>query len=121
MPHYLKSETVPKLGFSSVTSYTVAGTAEKSDGETIDCTQLSGHVIKLNTSAGPTAFNLANYTPGVVLHFVVTSRSNDIIIMAPSGANINGNSSIDLSSYTTDATSLIISDSTNAYSSGVIV
>ena len=50
-------------------AYTVAGTAVIPDGGTIDYTQLSGHVILLQTSGSQaTDFYLENYTPGVVLH-----------------------------------------------------
>jgi len=118
MPHYLKSQVVNQLGFKNLASTTIIGTAEKSDGETIDCTQLSGHVILLKTSAAPTTFNLINYTPGAILNFTVTSRSHPITINAPPGGQINGISSIDLSVYTSDSTSLFIFDATKAFSTG---
>ena len=90
IPHYLKSQAVDQLGFRSVPAYTVAGTAEIIDGGTIDCSQLSYHVILLQTSATSiTNFYLTNYVPGVVLHFTVTNRGQNININAPLGANIN--------------------------------
>lgn len=119
MPHYLKSQTVDQLGFRSVPSYTVAGTASIPDGGTIDCTQLSGHVILLQTSGSQaTDFYLKNYTPGVVLHFTVTNMAKNIILYAPSGGQVNNGASINLKDYSSNSTSLFIHDSTNAYSSG---
>ena len=120
MPHYLKSQTVNHLGFKNLTSTTIIGTAKISDGESIDCTQLSGHVIKLITSATATTnFNLINYTPGAILNFTVKERGADININAPPGAKINDGSSINLDAYSSNSTSLFIFDSTNAYSTGV--
>lgn len=120
MPHYLKSQVVNQLGFRSVPAYTVAGTAVIQDGGSIDCSQLSQHVIQLETSTTAiTNFYLTNYVPGVVLHFTVTNRGQNININAPLGSKINGGSSINLDAYSSDSTSLFILDSTNAYSTGV--
>lgn len=119
MPHYLKSQTVDKLGFRSVPSYTVAGTESIPDGGTIDCTKLSGHVILLQTSpTKATDFYLENYTPGVVLHFTVKIKVQDIILHAPIGGKVNNGSIIKLNQYSSNSTSLFIQDSTNAYSTG---
>ena len=119
MPHYLKSQTVDQLGFRSVPAYTVAGTAVIQAGESIDCSQLSQHVIQLETSATVvTNFYLTNYVHGVVLHFTVTNKGQNINIHAPTGSQINNSSSIDLNPYSSASTSLFIQDATNAYSTG---
>ena len=120
MPHYLKSQVVNQLGFKNLASTTIIGTTEIQDGGTIDCTQLSGHVILLQTSGSQaTDFYLENYTPGVVLHFTVTNKGQDIILYAPSGGQVNNGASINLNAYSSNSTSLFIFDSTNAYSTGV--
>lgn len=120
MPHYLKSQTVDQLGFKNLASTTIIGTAEISDGGSIDCTQLSGHVIKLITSSiAATNFNLINYTPGAILNFIVTERGASITLHAPHGAKINADyTTVDLDAYSSNSTSLFIFDSTNAFSTG---
>ena len=120
MPHYLKSQTVDQLGFRSVPAYTVAGTVVIPDNGTIDCSQLSQHVILLQSSATvATKFHLTNYVPGVVLHFTVTNRNRPINLYAPSGASINNQSFIDLNQFLQNSTNLFIYDDTSAYSTGV--
>ena len=120
MPHYLKSQTVDQLGFRSVPAYTVAGTVVIPDNGTIDCSQLSQHVILLQSSATvATKFHLTNYVPGVVLHFTVANRGQSINLYAPPGAHINNTFQfIDLNEFLPNSTSLFIYDDTSAYSTG---
>lgn len=126
MPHYLKSQTVDKLGFRSTLSYTTNGTISLIDGETIDATAYSGCIITLDAnnfnSPDFTTFYLTNYSPGVILHLVVINKGAGAINLKPtSSTQINDlplGDSIDLQIYGSHSTSLFIFDSTRAYSTG---
>ena len=96
MPHYLKFQTVDKLGFRSTLAYTTNGTISLRDGETIDANNTA--------STASTTFNITNYSSDVVLYIVVINRNGTgSIYLKPTSSNqINDNglgNSIDLRAY----------------------